>query len=388
MKVVMRDGTGTRNYKYIVEDRDRHGNVRVYLRRPDQKVRLRETVGTPEFDAEYRTALVANPKTKDKRGRLPASKGSFRWLVEHYYRSSDFLQLDAKETQKPRRAQLDSLCEKYGHFPFADMKTRNVRSLRDEKMETPAAANNLLKSLSQLFKWAIKAGHIENSPVRDVENLNTNSPGGIHAWTIEEVEKYEAHHPVGTTARLALNIMLLAGGPRCSDAHRLGPQHMTKATENAPNGGLRYKQHKARNKREVVVEIPILTELKEILNASPGGDMAFIVSETGRPFASSASYGNRVKKWCKEAGLPHCSAHGLRKASACKLAELGMTDIEIMAFNGWTSLRQVQNYTRNMRRKLIAENAAKKFNAGQKLNESVPLSDGGVESGTKKAEKA
>ena len=52
MKVVMRDGTGTRDYKFVVEEYDRHDNLRTYLRRKGhRKVRLRETVGTPEFDA-------------------------------------------------------------------------------------------------------------------------------------------------------------------------------------------------------------------------------------------------------------------------------------------------------------------------------------------------
>ena len=61
MKVVMRDGTGTRDYKFVVEEYDRHDNLRTYLRRRGRpKVRLQETVGTPEFDAEYLAALESS----------------------------------------------------------------------------------------------------------------------------------------------------------------------------------------------------------------------------------------------------------------------------------------------------------------------------------------
>lgn len=60
-----------RKYKHAVEDRDRHGNVRVYLHLPGQrKIRLRQMPGTPEFDAEYREAMAGKIKPAAPR-RLP-----------------------------------------------------------------------------------------------------------------------------------------------------------------------------------------------------------------------------------------------------------------------------------------------------------------------------
>lgn len=51
MKVRLRDGSGIRIYKFVVEDADRHGNVRIYFRRKGQpKTRLVATPGTLEFD--------------------------------------------------------------------------------------------------------------------------------------------------------------------------------------------------------------------------------------------------------------------------------------------------------------------------------------------------
>lgn len=35
--------------------------------------------------------------------------------------------------------------------------------------------------------------------------------------------------------------------------------------------------------------------------------------------------GNKMREWCDEAGLPQCSAHGLRKAGAAIAAERGAT---------------------------------------------------------------
>ena len=58
MKVRLRDRSGIRLYRYVAEDVDRHGNVRIYFRRKGQrKIRLTEVPGTAAFDAEYQRAF-------------------------------------------------------------------------------------------------------------------------------------------------------------------------------------------------------------------------------------------------------------------------------------------------------------------------------------------
>ena len=61
MRIRLRDGTGTIELKYVVEDTDRHGNVRIYVRRHGRKIRIRETPGTDEFMVAYRAALNCDP---------------------------------------------------------------------------------------------------------------------------------------------------------------------------------------------------------------------------------------------------------------------------------------------------------------------------------------
>jgi hypothetical protein len=50
-----------RRYKYVHDDVDRHGNVRVLFRRRigNKKVRIRERIGTPEFDRRYEELVKA-----------------------------------------------------------------------------------------------------------------------------------------------------------------------------------------------------------------------------------------------------------------------------------------------------------------------------------------
>jgi hypothetical protein len=49
-------------FRYIYEDVDRHGNVRIYFWRGKghRKVRLREKVGSPDFHREYQALAAAN----------------------------------------------------------------------------------------------------------------------------------------------------------------------------------------------------------------------------------------------------------------------------------------------------------------------------------------
>ncbi len=66
------------------------------------------------------------------------------------------------------------------------------------------------------------------------------------------------------------------------------------------------------------------------------------------------SFGNWFRDRCNEAGLKHCSAHGLRKAGAKIAAESGATSHQLMALYGWEKLEQAELYTRQANKTLRA----------------------------------
>ena len=101
-----------------------------------------------------------------------------------------------------------------------------------------------------------------------------------------------------------------------------------------------------------------------MLYAGPTGVLTFLVTDYGKPW-SNAGFGNKFRDWCDTAGLHHCSAHGLRKAAAAKLAELGCTVHEIMAITGHESLKEVERYTKAAEQKRLAKSAMRKLQ-GQK----------------------
>jgi hypothetical protein len=60
---------------------------------------------------------------------------------------------------------------------------------------------------------------------------------------------------------------------------------------------------------------------------------------------------------------PRASSVGART----RLAEAGATNHEIMAWGGWTTLKEVQRYTRAANRKRLALQAAGKLKAGTEV---------------------
>jgi integrase len=109
--------------------------------------------------------------------------------------------------------------------------------------------------------------------------------------------------------------------------------------------------------------IPVHPTLRAIIDQTPSGHLTFLVTEFGKPW-TVAGFGNWFRDRCDEAGLPHCSFHGLRKAAASRLAGLGCTPHEIAAITGHASLKEIERYTRTADRKRLALSAMEKAKAG------------------------
>ncbi|MBB6254960.1 tyrosine-type recombinase/integrase [Nitrospirillum iridis] len=377
----LRDGTGTIKLRYLVEDMDRHGNVRLYVRRKGHpKVRLAETPGTPAFLEEYRAALAAGTvgdrsaqATRQPRGKKGGPpQGTLGWLCQQYFACDEFQSLHPS-TRGVRRNILNALCKRAGDLPVASMQAEHIRQARNEKATTPHAANNLVKTLRQMFAVAVDKGWVVHNPAKDIAKLKTTGDGH-HSWAPEEIQRFEAHHPVGTRARLAMALLLYTGQRR-SDVVRMGPQHVR-------DGWLTITQAKNATRHPVTVSIPILPALQQVLDASETGHLAYLITKDGKPY-SVAGFGNTFRDWCNEAGLSHCSAHGLRKATAARLAELGASEHEIMSITGHKTLQEVARYTRAARQKVLAKRAMDRLSEEHESNKSVPPSGRITRSGTK-----
>ncbi len=172
--------------KYVVEDMDRHGNVRPYYRRRGQpKVRLPAPVGSPEFLTAYKAAQAGVQQEIDQPGLPRIKPKSLRWLCVQYFKSPGYKRL-APRTQKIRRRFLERLCDrvdtkgrKDDDKPYALLEPCHVRKWRDERQATPAEADNLVKAVRVLYSFAIESDLHYRNPAISVKNIDRNSKG-IH----------------------------------------------------------------------------------------------------------------------------------------------------------------------------------------------------------------
>ena len=255
-----------------------------------------------------------------------------------------------------RRGILENTCsepvspgsqEVFANFPLGQLSAKAIRVLRDRKAAFPEAANGRVKAIRRMYAWAMEAELVSVNPARDVTYKRRVSEGH-HTWTEEEIAQFELRHPIGTKARLALALLAYTGVRR-SDVVLLGRQHIR-------HGWLKFVAQKGRNRKPVTVEMPIIAPLQRVLDAGPCGDLTFLMTDLGKPFTANG-FGGWFRERCDEAGLPQCSAHGLRKAGAALAAENGATLHELMAIFGWLTMKEAERYTQAARRRRLARNA-------------------------------
>lgn len=353
MKLRLRNGSGTRDYRFLVEDTDRHGNVRIYFRRRGQpKVRLSAAPGTPEFDIEYLIAFNREPPASKETLHAADTKGTLRWLCHQYFGSATYQELGA-ETRKARRKILEAICARAGDVQVTAWEPRHVARLRDAKAVSPAAANEIVKSLRQLFAWASSPeyGHMFGNPAAKVPYLGSRNPDGWRAWTETDVAKFTAAYPIGTKERLAIDLLLFTGVRR-SDVIRLGPQMER-------DGHLIFTEMKGRARIKKTHRLPVLPALRESVDASSTGPLAYLTDSFGNPWHRPKSFSQWFERACRAAGIDKgLSAHGLRKLGAQLCVERGATEHQLMALFGWETPKQAAHYTRKANRERLEAEAA------------------------------
>ncbi|WP_165420849.1 tyrosine-type recombinase/integrase [Rhizobium ruizarguesonis] len=351
--------------KGVSLDRDwRTREPRYYFRAPGrQKVRLHQAPGTDEFTDEVACARLGIPYVPP--GEKPAPKpqapreakaGTIDWLIGEYKsrtvgkinpllwsRRANMLEEIAEHRFGKKKARV-------GGLPFVDLKRRHVLKMRDELRSTPGAQNEVKRSLSAMFSWAIDNDLAETNPAAKIKLLYSGD--GYHTWTVAEVHQYEERHLAGSKARLAMHLALYTG-LRLDSLAIVGRQHVR-------DGQLTIRPEKTKKSSGVVIDIPVLAELQKTIDESETGNLTFLITEFGKPFTTNG-LGNKMRDWCDQAGLPHCTTHGLRKAGATIAAENGATDEELMAIFGWTTKNQTTVYTKKARRKKIAAGAIRKL---------------------------
>lgn len=326
---------------YASEFLDRHGKPRIRFRKTGLPVRYAKArPGTAEFTEEYHAWLNAEKSPILSPSIIPQS---FDDLISRYYASMTWKAVTNERTQRVYRGEIERFRQKYGSRQVSGMTAARLSKLMASMADTPSAANNLKKRLSQLFDFAILLGWQKDNPAKAVRAFK-NKGDGIKAWEEEQIAQFYAAHPIGTKPHLALSL-LLHTAQRRSDVVRMGPQHTRKDE-------IRVKQLKT-NKD---IWIGIHPDLQKAIDACPSGHLSFLVTDTGKPF-SRDYFGNWFRKQCDAAGLKGYSAHGLRKAASRRMAHLGLSNQQIKAITGHSSDAEVARYTKSASQVVLARSA-------------------------------
>lgn len=184
---------------------------------------------------------------------------------------------------------------------------------------------------------------IASNPAAGVKKYRSRSEG-FHSWSEDEIAQFEQRHEIGSRARLAFTLLLYTAQRR-SDVVRMGWQHVQ-------GDAIAVRQEKT----GTALMIPLHPDLALVLGSVPRTNLTFLMTEKGAPF-TPAGAGNWFREQCNLAKLSQCSAHGLRKAAATRLANAGCSSDQIKAITGHRSLAEVAHYTRAADQQRLARQA-------------------------------
>jgi integrase len=308
-------------------------------------VRLPGLPGSEEFMAAYTAALTASTPRSDI-GISRSQPGTVAALVAVYCETAEFKHEIAPETRRTQWAILQRFRNEHGDKPVHKLKREHVLAILAGKRPYPK--RNWLRALRPLMRFAVSIGMVAADPTQDIKANVPRKGGGFQAWGEKEIAAFRAHHPIGSRARLAFEL-LLNTVQRRADVIRMGPQHIC--------DGLLYVQQSKTGER---LRLPIAPVLQAVIDAAPSVrpiasrkvapreaplHLTFLTTQFGKPFTGSG-FGNWFREVCNEAGLHGFSAHGLRKAGCRRLAEAGCSAHEIAAWSGHRTLSEVAHYTR------------------------------------------
>ena len=298
--------------KYVQSYRGYH----YFRRRGSPYVQLPGVVGSPEFMEAYQRALAAAPVAIGVSKR--SGPGSISAAIAEYYASQAWRSLTGG-TPALRRTILEHFREHHGDKRLASLPREFIIALLDSM--APHAGRNWLKTLRHFIRWCEARKLIAKDPTWGIK-VKVPHSDGHHTWSEDEIAAFEAHHPIGSKARLALALGLYTALRR-GDAVRIGRQHI-KGDELVI---------RRTEKTKVALTLPILPELAAIIDATPTGHLTLLVTKTGKSYGAG-DFSEQFRRWCDDAGLPpECSFHGLRKAALTRLANAGCTAHQIAAIS-------------------------------------------------------
>lgn len=372
------------------------GRSYLYFRRPGLRVKLPHPTD-PTFDEIYNRCrngeVVVAPVVSGRK----AERFTLRWLWTEYSGSTEFLKRPEHTQDKHRRYiewwMQQANCETH-HWGEISIKAIDYDQLEkihlfDLRFEdTPAAADDWLRAVRDIFKFAVRKKYVATNPTTDLPYRNKKKPG----WTMtrDEVRQYRNHHPVGSKPRLALELGIELC-LRISDLIRIGPHQIKKVRTNDGRlvSQLTYTQKKnGETDKARTLTVTLSERLLSIIAATKlTGSHAFMLNEVGKPYyreelADGSGEGllsGHFAKWIEAAGLakpgaaPHevITVHSLRRRGCVELVHLGCDAKRIGAVSGHVTMKELERYTKMVEQETLAGEVAEVRNVAHREGRRV-----------------
>lgn len=274
-------------------------------------------------------------------------------LADKYEDSAEFAHL-ALGTRKFYTAQLKHVREHLGKFPISALKRRHVAEVVNNRLgEHNGTRNGVLAVVGVIYTYARRLDLTEARPAADIKPFRT---GQHEPWPQDVLNAgLEAEHD-----RTRLSVALLYyTGARIGDVVRFRWSDIREGV-----------LHFTAQKTGAQMEVPLHSDLRQILGETPKQGITIITNHLGQPMTDQVIR-RELKKFAADQGHS-LVPHGLRKNAVNALLEAGCTVAEVQAITG-QSFKMVEHYARRVHRRELGtaaihklENKAGKFKPNRK----------------------
>lgn len=307
---------------------------------PGERVRVPYTPDDPKFWIWH-----------EERGVWGAPEsGSVEDAVEQWLASPTF-KGKAEITQCDYIRYAERMIERWGSRPIDHITREDALDWRREMEDRPAMANHTMAVVRSFWKWAIGANLASKSPVKDIEEFETN-PQQANPWPQWALDLIEEHGRWELRAFVALGLYT---GQRTADIVKM-------SLRDIENGEIKIAVQKKRGKE---IWIPLHPRLEPIITeARKRGSICIMPRPNGKPQTAGgfrSIFFRAIKKGAlrpiHEAGL---SPHGLRVLAVNTLLELGCSVAEVSGITD-QSLAVVERYAQQRNQRLLARRAMSRW---------------------------
>lgn len=318
-----------------------------YYKGKDALVRLPDPAKDP--DGFMRAYARCERRKVEQTKRQEA--GSLRSMITLWKQSPDFTK-KAVSTRSLYAHMIEQVASLMEGASLQTIEQRDVRLMMDKLATTAGKANMMKRTLSSLYRWAIKRGYATTNPCAEIEEFEQ---GEHEAWPDHILRA--ALESDDDKFRLAVKVYLYTG-QRSGDCCRMGPQSI--------EGDLiRVRQQKTGK----VLLIPLHPDLEKEMAKHPIRGLTLLANGHGRPLTKQT-----MAAWCDRFGKKFgvkLVPHGLRKNAVNELLRAGCSVAETSAITGQT-YQLVEYYARQINQEAMARQAMGKWNEHRTRTGKLP----------------